>query len=150
MNPTATPTAEANAEVDWSSKVRIGSPKTATPVQGRRAFFNYKDLGIKAASQGRLSANFIDVTQGLSEPTGWHYHVCEAQFVYITYGWVVLQFEDGSTRKVSQGQTLYIEGGVRHNEISTSETFGYLEVFLPADMKTVACDPPEGWVDSEV
>ena len=45
MNPTATPTAEANAEVDWSSKVRIGSPKTATPVQGRRAFFNYKDQG---------------------------------------------------------------------------------------------------------
>lgn len=141
---------ETTSRTDWSSKVRVGSFASADPIRGRRAFFNYKDLGIGAATQGRISANLIDVTQGLSKPTGWHYHVCDGQFIYITHGWVTLQFEDGSTRKVAEGQTLYIEGGVRHNEIATSEKFGYLELFFPANMKTVACDEPEGWVDSVV
>lgn len=149
MNDSTNASARPRDGVDWSSRIRVGSAATATPTQGRRAFFNYRDLGIKAASNGRLSATLVDVTQGLSQPTGWHYHACDAQFLYVTSGWVILQFEDGTTRKVLQGQTLYIEGGVRHNEIATSDDFGYLEIFLPADMRTVACERPAGWVDGE-
>jgi hypothetical protein len=34
---------------------------------------------------------------------------------------------------------------MRHNEIRTSGALEILEVCVPADMGTVACDPPEGW-----
>jgi len=37
------------------------------------------------------------------------------------------------------GESLYIPGGLRHNETAAS---------VPADMGTVACDPPEGWSKS--
>ena len=133
-------------EIDWSKRIVVASDSTATEVPGRRDFFQYLDLGLKNASDGRFSANVVHVSQGLSEPTGWHYHACKGQFAMILKGWVVLTFEDGTTRKISEGQYFYIEGGVRHNEIATSDTFSYLELFFPANMKTVACDAPEGWV----
>ena len=134
---------------DWSKKIIVASEQTATEIPGRREFFQYLDLGLRNASDGKISANLVNVSRGLSEPTGWHYHVCDGQFAMILTGWVVLTFEDGTTRKISEGQFFFIEGGVRHNEIATSDTFSYLELFYPANMKTVACDAPEGWVDSD-
>ena len=78
----------------------------------------------------------------MSEPTGWHYHVCEAQFVYGLKGWVDLEFEDGQRIRLSAGESLLIPGGVRHNETAPSEEFELLEVCLPADMGTVPCERP--------
>lgn len=113
-------------------------------VQGRRAFFKYRELGVTAASQGQIRAQVTSATAGMSKPTGWHYHVCESQLVYMLSGWVDLEFEDGKTLRVEAGDSLYIPGGLRHNEIRTSDTFELLEVSVPADMGTVPCDPPAG------
>ncbi|HJQ60900.1 MAG TPA: cupin domain-containing protein [Vineibacter sp.] len=111
-------------------------------VQGRRAFFKYRELGVTGASQGQIRAQVTSATSGMSKPTGWHYHVCESQLVYMLSGWVDLEFEDGKTIRVEAGDSLYIPGGLRHNEIRTSDTFELLEVSVPADMGTVTCDPP--------
>ena len=35
-----------------------------------------------------------------------------------------------------------IPGGMKHNETATSDTMELLEISLPAEMGTVACDPP--------
>lgn len=113
-------------------------------VQGRRAFFKYRELGVTAASQGQIRAQVTSATAGMSKPTGWHYHVCESQLVYMISGWVDLEFEDGKTIRVEAGDSLYIPGGLRHNEIRTSDTFELLEVSVPADMGTVPCDAPAG------
>ena len=43
------------------------------------------------------------------------------------------------------GDVLFIPGGVKHNEIRTSDELESLEVCIPADIGTVAVDPPESW-----
>ena len=132
---------------ETSEKLKVIHAPASEPVfvEGRRKFFKYRDLGVTAASGGKMRAQVTIGSQGLTRPTGWHHHVCEGQFVYMLTGWVELQFEDGRTIKVEEGDSLYIPGGVRHNETRASDDLAILEVSVPADMGTVACDPPEGW-----
>jgi quercetin dioxygenase-like cupin family protein len=112
-------------------------------VEGRRTFLKYQDLGVTAASSGRMRAQVMSATAGMTEPTGWHYHVCDGQFVYVLKGWVDLEFEDGQKLRVQGGESLYIPGGLLHNETATSEMLEILEVSVPADMGTVACEAPQ-------
>jgi hypothetical protein len=53
----------------------------------------------------------MSATAGMTKPTGWHYHVCDGQFVYVLRGWVDLEFEDGRKLRVQDGESLYIPGG---------------------------------------
>ncbi len=115
-----------------------------TFVPGRRDFLKYRDLGVTAASGGRLRAQVTSAEAGLSRPTGWHVHLCEGQLVFMLKGWVELAFEDGSVR-IGEGDSLYIPGGTPHNETATSENFDLIEVSLPADMGTEPCAAPPGW-----
>lgn len=114
-------------------------------VQGRRDFFKYRDLGVTTASGGAIRAQVTLGTKGLTRPTGWHYHVCEGQFVYMIKGWVELQFEGGRTIVVKEGDSLYIPGNTRHNETRAAEELEILEISVPADMGTKACDAPAGF-----
>jgi len=68
----------------------------------------------------------------------------EGQFVYTLKGWVELAFEDGTKCRLEAGDSCFIPGGMRHNEIGTSDDLEILEVCLPADMGTVPVDPPAG------
>jgi quercetin dioxygenase-like cupin family protein len=111
---------------------------------GRRDFFKYRDLGVTDATSGKMRAQITSATQGLGRPTGWHYHVCEHQLVYMLKGWVDLEFEDGTKIHLQAGDSLMIPGGLRHNETGTADELELLEVSVPAEMKTVACDPPAG------
>ncbi len=123
-------------------KIAHASIKTAPEVGGRRDFFVYRDLGVTEASLGKLRAQTVTAVRGMTEPTGWHYHVCEGQFVYGLKGWVDLEFETGEKIRVGQGESLFIPGGMRHNETAASDDLEILELSVPADMGTVACDPP--------
>ena len=118
------------------------TPQTALEVAGRREFFRYRDLLVAQATGGRLRAQVMSASRGMSQPTGWHYHVCEAQFVYGLKGWVDLEFEDGRRVRLQAGESLLIPGGMKHNEVATSEEFELLEVTLPGDMGTVPCEKP--------
>lgn len=118
--------------------------ENANYVAGRREFFKYRDLGVTDASNGRMRAQVTSATQGLGRPTGWHYHVCEQQLVYMLKGWVDLEFEDGRKIRLKEGDSLMIPGGTRHNETGTSDELELLEVSVPAKMSTVECDPPAG------
>ena len=119
---------------------------SATPFSpGRRPFFKYRDLGVADASAGALRAQVMSSSQGMSRPTGWHYHECDGQFIYMLEGWVDLEFEDGRTIRVEKGDSLFIPGYLRHNEIRTSDKMEILEVSSPGQMGTTPCDPPAGF-----
>ncbi len=133
---------QMTAERDPAMKLAISSKADAKYVDGRRAFFKYRDLGVTEATGGRMRAQLTSAEGGASEPTGWHYHECEMQFVYMLDGWVVLEFEDGREVRFEAGDSVMIPGGMRHQEVRTSETFRFLEVSVPAEMGTVPCDPP--------
>jgi mannose-6-phosphate isomerase-like protein (cupin superfamily) len=125
---------------------KVAHARIAEPVlvKGRRDFFKYRDLGVADASAGAMRAQVMTSSQGMSRPTGWHYHECQGQFVYMLKGWVDLQFEDGRTLRVEEGDSLFIPGYLRHNEIRTSETMEILEVSVPGQMGTTPCEAPEG------
>jgi mannose-6-phosphate isomerase-like protein (cupin superfamily) len=123
-------------------KVVVTSARMPDYVQGRRNFFKYRDLGVTAASNGWMRAQVMSGVTGMTKPTGWHYHVCEGQFVYTLKGWVELEFEDGTSCRLEAGDSCFIPGGMHHNEIGTSDDLEILEVCLPADMGTVQVDPP--------
>jgi mannose-6-phosphate isomerase-like protein (cupin superfamily) len=137
---------EATKTSPEASEQQIAHARVSEPVlvKGRRDFFTYRDLGVAAASAGTMRAQVMSASQGLSRPTGWHYHECVGQFIYILKGWVDLEFEDGRTLRVDEGDSLFIPGFMRHNEIRTSETMEILEVSVPGQMGTTACDPPDG------
>jgi uncharacterized cupin superfamily protein len=120
----------------------VTSAKTPDYVEGRRSFFKYRDLGVTKASDGWMRAQVMTAVTGMTKPTGWHYHVCDGQFVYTLKGFVELEFEDGTRCRLEVGDSCFIPGGMKHNEIRTSDDVEILEVCLPADMGTVACDPP--------
>ena len=131
-----------NDNVKPMQSLAHATPETAKQVAGRRSFFTYLDLGVTDASNGAMRAQVTKATQGLGKPTGWHYHVCEGQFVYTLKGWVELAFEDGTSCRLEAGDSCFIPGGMRHNEIGTSDDLEILEVCLPANMGTVPCEPP--------
>ncbi len=121
------------------------TPETATQVKGRREFFTYLDLGVSDASHGAMRAQITKATQGLGKPTGWHYHACDQQLVYMLKGWVDLEFEDGRKIRLKAGDSLMIPGGMRHNETATADELELLEISVPSKMDTVACEPPPGF-----
>ncbi|HJU18456.1 MAG TPA: cupin domain-containing protein [Stellaceae bacterium] len=123
-------------------KVTVSSAKTPQYAEGRRNFFKYRDLGVTAASEGWMRAQVTSAITGMTKPTGWHYHVCEGQFVYTLKGWVELEFADGTQCRLEAGDSCFIPGGTPHNEIGTSDDLEILEVSVPADMGTVPCERP--------
>ena len=123
-------------------KVAVTSARAPDFVEGRRTFFKYRDLGVTAASNGWMRAQVMSTVTGMTKPTGWHYHVCEGQFVYTLKGWVELEFEDGTSCRLEAGDSCFIPGGMHHNETATSGDLEILEVCLPSDMGTVPVDPP--------
>ena len=129
-------------------KIAHGKASEPVLVKGRREFFQYRDLGVAEASAGVLRAQVMSSSQGLSRPTGWHFHECDGQFIYVLKGWVDLEFEDGRTLRVEEGDSLFIPGYLRHNEIRTATELAILEVSSPGVMGTMACEPPAGFTSA--
>lgn len=144
MPPTdPAPDVQRSGSVENGFRLAHATPETAPEVPGRREFFRYRDLLVMQATGGRMRAQVMSASQGMSRPTGWHYHVCEAQFVYGLKGWVDLEFEDGRKVRLNAGESLLIPGGMKHNETATSDEFELLEVSIPGEMGTVPCEKPD-------
>ena len=126
-----------------AKEVVIGRASDPEMVQGRREFFQYRELGVTKATEGKMRAQVTIATQGLSEETGWHVHLCDGQFVYILEGWVDLEFAGGRKERIVAGDSIFIPGDTPHNETATSDEFQILEVSIPADMGTEPCDKPD-------
>ncbi len=134
--------ADKPAASEAADGVVIARKDQATYVAGRRDWMKYRELGVTEASDGRIRAQVTSTTQGLSEPTGWHVHLCEGQIVYMLSGWVDLEFAGGRVERIGAGDSVYIPGNTPHNEIASSDAFELLEISVPADMGTEPCDPP--------
>jgi quercetin dioxygenase-like cupin family protein len=123
--------------------VAVATKDNAKYVTGRREYFKYRDLGVTQGTNGFMRAQVTSAEQGMSQPTGWHVHKCQAQLVYMLSGWVDLEFADRKVR-IQAGDSIMIPGDTPHNETGTSDTFELLEVSVPADMGTEPCAPPPG------
>jgi len=109
---------------------------------GLRAFFAYRDLGIRSASGGRVGAHVIRAVPGQHAQPNWHTHTLDFQMVYVLRGWVEFEYEDIGTVKLEAGTSVYQPPGVRHREIAHSEDLELLEITSPAEFETTMVDAP--------
>jgi len=112
---------------------------------GLRAFFEYRDLGIEAATGGRVGAHVIRAKPGAGHDggTGWHRHALDLQLVYILKGWIRFDYEGVGEVLLEAGAFVHQPPGIRHVEIDHSDDVEILEITLPADFGTEASEAPE-------
>jgi quercetin dioxygenase-like cupin family protein len=104
--------------------------------RGLRSFFEYRDLGIKQATQGRVVAHVIRAAAGQEFSGQPHRHRTEFQLVYVLTGWIEFEYEGQGVVRLEAGSCVHQPPGIRHREIGHSEDIQMLEIVLPADFKT--------------
>ena len=110
--------------------------------RGLRAYFEYRDLGIKRASRGKVVAHVIRARPGKAPHGQWHKHDCKLQFVYVLKGSAVFEYEGVGKVKMKAGSCFYQPPGIRHREISHSKDLELIEIVAPANFRTVSLEKP--------
>jgi mannose-6-phosphate isomerase-like protein (cupin superfamily) len=110
--------------------------------RGLRGYFEYRDLGIKRASGGKVVAHVIRARPGKAPHGDWHYHDCKVQFVYVLKGWVLFEYEGVGRVKMKAGSCFYQPPRIRHREIRHSRNLEMIEVVGPAGFKTYSSKTP--------
>jgi len=106
--------------------------------RGLRAYFEYRDLGIKRASRGGMVTHVIRARPGKAPHGDWHYHDCKLQFVYVVKGWVKMEYEGIGKILMKAGSCFYQPPRIRHRELAHSKNVEMIEVVAPANFKTYA------------
>lgn len=112
-------------------------------VDGLREFFLYKDLGIKAATGGRVIAHLVKANPDCPPEagTGWHKHVADFQIVIMNKGWARFMYNDVE-HLVDTGDCIHQAPGITHYLFDYSPDMEYLEIVSPADFGTVDVEGP--------
>ncbi len=117
---------------------------------GLRDFFLYRDLGIAAATGGRVLAQLVRANSAPEHGTGWHVHKADFHIVLMLKGWAKFMYE-GKQTLVAAGDCVHQRPGITHYLYDYSPDMEYLEVVSPADFKTVdvagpcAVPAPAAW-----
>lgn len=104
--------------------------------RGLRAFFEYRDLGIERATQGKVVAHVIRAAAGTEFSAQPHLHRCDFQLVYVLKGWIEFDYEGQGVVRLEPGSCVYQPPMIRHREVGHSEDLELLEIVMPADFKT--------------
>lgn len=104
--------------------------------RGLRSFFEYRDLGIQKATEGRVVAHVIRAAAGQEFSGQPHLHRTQFQLVYVLKGWIEFEYEGQGVVRLEAGSCAHQPPGIRHREIGHSADIEMLEIVLPADFKT--------------
>ena len=104
--------------------------------EGLRAFFEYRDLGIRAATKGKFGAHVIRAVPGMESPGAWHSHDLDFQMVYVTRGWVEFEYEGQRRHILREGSCVLQPPGIVHREVRHSDDMELVEILSPADFPT--------------
>jgi len=107
---------------------------------GLRPFFQYRDLGIRAATGDKVVAHVIRAKPGMTAQPERHHHVVEFQMVYVLKGWIRFHYEGVGEVTLEAGSCVHQPPGIRHTELGHSDDLELIEIVLPAEFATVA-DP---------
>jgi uncharacterized RmlC-like cupin family protein len=110
--------------------------------RGLRNYFEYRDLGIRRATRGKVIAHVIRARPGKAPHGEWHVHDCDAQFVYVLKGWVRFEYEGIGEMTMKAGTCFYQPPRIRHREIEHSKDVEMLEVVAPAGFRTCSAAEP--------
>ena len=124
--------------MEHSYKFSVTHPETTEfKSDGLRPFFEYRDLGIRDATNGAYVAHVIRAKPGVhTEPT-LHHHVVGFQMVYVLKGWVKFHYEGAGEVTLKAGSCVHQPPGIKHIEIEHSDDLELIEIVAPAEFETV-------------
>jgi quercetin dioxygenase-like cupin family protein len=109
--------------------------------RGLRSYFEYRDLGIKRATKGKVVAHVIRARPGKAPHGEWHYHDVAVQFVYVLKGWVLFEYEGVGEVLMKTGSCFYQPPRIRHRELRHSRDLEMIEIVSPATFRTYEAKP---------
>ena len=137
---------EANQDVETATRPDgfsvVQLDDTPFVAEGLRAFFEYRDLGIKGATAGRVGAQVIRARPGGQPAPEWHAHDVEFQMIYVTRGWFRFEYEGHGEVTLLPGACVHQPPGIRHRELGHSDDAELIEITLPADFATRTTEAP--------
>jgi quercetin dioxygenase-like cupin family protein len=104
--------------------------------RGLRAFFEYRDLGIKEATAGKVVAHVIRAIPGVQAMPQRHHHEVEFQMVYVLKGWIRFDYEGVGEVTLTAGTCVHQPPGIRHTELGHSDDLELVEIVMPAEFAT--------------
>jgi quercetin dioxygenase-like cupin family protein len=104
---------------------------------GLRPFFQYRDLGIRAATGDKVVAHVIRAKPGMHAQPERHHHVVKFQMVYVLKGWIRFHYEGVGEVTLEAGSCVHQPPGIRHTELGHSDDLELIEIVLPAEFETV-------------
>lgn len=107
---------------------------------GLRPFFQYRDLGIRAATGDKVVAHVIRAKPGMHAQPERHHHAVEFQMVYVLKGWIRFHYDGVGEVTLEAGSCVHQPPGIRHTELGHSDDLELIEIVLPAEFQTVT-DP---------
>ncbi len=108
---------------------------------GHRKWFDYRDFGIAAATQGLCQAHVVRANSPSKKGgLGWHKHVLDLQFVYVLKGWQTMEIEGHGVITMKEGSAWIQPPSIMHNVLEYSDDFEALELLCPAHFDTVDDD----------
>ncbi|GAA4409915.1 cupin domain-containing protein [Quisquiliibacterium transsilvanicum] len=112
--------------------------------RGLRSFFEYRDLGIRSATDGRVVAHVIRAAQGADFAGQPHFHETSFQLVYVLKGWIEFEYEGQGRVRLEAGSCVHQPPGIRHRELGHSPDVEMLEIVMPGEFRTVEVDSVDG------
>ena len=133
---------------DWSFIHNLASEAKWEP--GLRDIFEYRDLGIKDASDGDYVAHIVKANgkEEADKVQEWHIHDCDWQFVYVLNGWATFEYEGHGEHTIRKGDCIHQIPRIKHREIACSEDFEVLEIVSPANFATRVVEAPTNAVEA--
>ena len=108
--------------------------------KGLREFFEYRDLGIEHATDGRVVAHVIRAYRGAQFSGQPHLHRTTFQLVYVLKGWIEFEYKGEGAVRLESGSCVYQPPAIRHRELGHSEDVELLEIVMPAGFMTEDVD----------
>ena len=123
-----------------SAFAQASAPDARWDREGLREDSEYRDLGLAAATGGRIGVKHIRVLQPMTAPTGWHWHDMTAHYVFVLRGTLTFRFAGIAGDGLSQ------PAGVPHNVVARSPDLEVIEINEPAEYGTWNLpEPPLPW-----
>ena len=123
---------------------KADSPEARYAEGGLRPFFVYRDMGVIAATRGKLRVQLVRAARKSCEATGGtglHFHTAEFHVVYMVHGWAKFDY-DGVDTLVGAGDCVHRRPGIVHDLYDWSDDMEFIEIVAPADFATTEIMPP--------
>jgi mannose-6-phosphate isomerase-like protein (cupin superfamily) len=109
------------------------TPFTAHPL---RPWLQRRDLGIAAATGGRVNAHVSRCREPMPGPTGLHSHELDFQMVYVLSGTCRFDYGPHGVHDLAAGDCVHQPPGIPHDLLSRSADCEILEITSPAEFST--------------